>query len=254
MFSYSFQIQLSFLYVGHTHEDIDAGFSRISDSLRQYEAETLPDLLQLLPEVTLIKGGMFNVSGWLDPHISAIKKHTVPLHYKFMFDGNSYRVLYKGQQSQVWKRLSTSMLQRMPQGEPVLIPPDFSKVNIEKKCGVLGAWKNLFTEDTQESSYMWWKTWLNDLKQIRDNNRRREDYMKTGSWILPLLPRQPQIHSAVTNNTDGSFPSSLQQMLDDETAEPEVRVLFHQNLFELKIVICKNPGFLFFLSSHLVFC
>ena len=42
------QVHLSFLIVGHTHEDVDAAFSRISEKLRRLDAETFYDLLGLL--------------------------------------------------------------------------------------------------------------------------------------------------------------------------------------------------------------
>ena len=38
------QVHLSFLFVGHTHEDVDACFSHISKKLRMNDAETIPDL------------------------------------------------------------------------------------------------------------------------------------------------------------------------------------------------------------------
>ncbi len=94
------QVHLSFLNVGHTHEDIDAAFSRIAERLRQNEAETLHDLLHKLPEVTEIRGGMHDISGWMKPYIVDIRKHTRPLHYKFARVEGQVSVLYKGQQHQ----------------------------------------------------------------------------------------------------------------------------------------------------------
>ena len=38
------QVQLNFLPVGHTHEDIDQMFSRISESIRQNGCETIPGI------------------------------------------------------------------------------------------------------------------------------------------------------------------------------------------------------------------
>ena len=51
-----FQVHLSFLYVGHTHEDIDAGISRMSETLKQSEAETLPELKAIIPDCHHLKG------------------------------------------------------------------------------------------------------------------------------------------------------------------------------------------------------
>ncbi|KAI8522104.1 hypothetical protein Bbelb_018580 [Branchiostoma belcheri] len=44
------EIQLSFLMVGHTHEDIDQMFSRVADKLRHQEAHTPEQLINMMPE------------------------------------------------------------------------------------------------------------------------------------------------------------------------------------------------------------
>ena len=215
------------MYVGHTHEDIDAGFSRISNSLSQNEAETLPDLLSLLPDITEIKGGMYDVSGWLAPHINDVRKHTKPLHYKFTKSHNSCKVHYKGQHDQPWKELAEPLFTRnIPSNSPIILEPEFDKINIEKKETACQQWKNLFKDNPEESSFNWWRTWLAQLKDIRDNKRRQRLYIESEpKWILPQLPRQPaEIPSTVTDQTP-SVPASLQQMLEAESAVPEVRIL-----------------------------
>ncbi|XP_053381351.1 uncharacterized protein LOC123565970 [Mercenaria mercenaria] len=73
------EVHLSFLYVGHTHEDVDAAFSKISEKLRTTDAETLDDLIALLPKPEEILH-MFDVKNWLAPHIADIEKHSEPLH------------------------------------------------------------------------------------------------------------------------------------------------------------------------------
>ena len=40
-----FQIELGFLMVGHTHEDIDQFFSKFSQYLKNNSAHTLPGIL-----------------------------------------------------------------------------------------------------------------------------------------------------------------------------------------------------------------
>lgn len=66
--------------VGHTHEDIDACFSKVSDILRRNDAETLDDLVNFLPKVTNIKY-VFDVRSWIEDNIRDVRKHTPPLHY-----------------------------------------------------------------------------------------------------------------------------------------------------------------------------
>ena len=56
-FLFSPQVHVSFLFVGHTHEDIDAAFHGVAEKFRRNDVETMSDLLSLLPETREIKGG-----------------------------------------------------------------------------------------------------------------------------------------------------------------------------------------------------
>lgn len=42
------EIQVGFLMVGHTHEDVDAMFGNFSECLMRHPAYSLPDLMSLL--------------------------------------------------------------------------------------------------------------------------------------------------------------------------------------------------------------
>lgn len=66
--------------VGHIHEDIDARFSKVADKLRRNDAETLDDLVALLPSVTVINY-VYDVRTWIQDSICDLRKHTRPLHY-----------------------------------------------------------------------------------------------------------------------------------------------------------------------------
>ena len=59
------EVHLSFLLVGHTHEDIDAMFSKIANTLRRTDAETMTDLITLMPRVNLLHGGLFDIRKWI---------------------------------------------------------------------------------------------------------------------------------------------------------------------------------------------
>ncbi len=98
--------------MGHTHEDIDAAFSRIAEKLRQNEVETLPELLHIAPEVLEIRGGMYDISGWLTEYIVDIRKHTKPLHYRFLRMEHKLITMYRGQQDQPWKELDGSLFDK----------------------------------------------------------------------------------------------------------------------------------------------
>jgi hypothetical protein len=78
-----FQVHLSFLPVGHTHEDIDARFSLISRDLYQTDTETLGNFVKLLGPHEFVKSD-FNFREWLTLSIPKyISGTTEPLHFKF---------------------------------------------------------------------------------------------------------------------------------------------------------------------------
>ena len=61
------QIQLSFLYVGHTYEDIDQFFSVIAEKLTHQEAQTYKDLVNIYPRCSETQG-LFDICGWLEDY------------------------------------------------------------------------------------------------------------------------------------------------------------------------------------------
>ena len=72
----------------HTHDDIYQLFSQIAELLNQREAEILPELLGMLPNVGELYG-LFDINNWMGPHISNIKGHSQPHHFRFVHDSNS---------------------------------------------------------------------------------------------------------------------------------------------------------------------
>ena len=86
------QIKISFLPVGHTHEDIDQFFSRISEHLKKQNIQTMSKLVKLIPNaytkqkltttVTLLNG-IFDMKTWFEGHINTMSRHSVPHVFKF---------------------------------------------------------------------------------------------------------------------------------------------------------------------------
>jgi hypothetical protein len=72
------EVQLCFLIVGHTHEDIDQRFSIISNTLKRTNIDSLKELLQLVEKGTSYKEAFVstrhleNVRDWksfITPHL-----------------------------------------------------------------------------------------------------------------------------------------------------------------------------------------
>ncbi|XP_076112589.1 uncharacterized protein LOC143080569 [Mytilus galloprovincialis] len=216
------EVHLSFLYVGHTHEDIDAAFSRVSEKLRKTEAETLVGLIDLLPN-SKQTGGLYDIKGWLEKHINPIKGHTVPLHFKFSLDATGkICVQYKGNNHRPWKQLKNTLLKKIPPGIPSISVPD----NFNKKFNFDALEKNierskyLFSDILQNTQYRWWKRYITFLRETSENENKQILYAKKDArWLLPLLPK-----STLHSQEEYLLPQEIQEMVDREIDDPEVEM------------------------------
>ena len=79
---------MSFLIVGHTHEDVDQSFSKISHQLKATDAITLPELHDVIqksqtpiPHTDDVKV-VWDISSWLENYINPIHNVTFPKLYR----------------------------------------------------------------------------------------------------------------------------------------------------------------------------
>ena len=80
---------MSFLIVGHTHEDVDQTFSKISHALNKNDAVTLTDLQDIIrqsqqpmPKTSTLHA-VWNISGWLEEYVNTIMSVTSPRTYRY---------------------------------------------------------------------------------------------------------------------------------------------------------------------------
>jgi hypothetical protein len=130
-FLFLFQVHISFLFVGHTHEDVDAGFSRIGEFLRRNDAETVEDLLNTIPNSELLNN-MFDIKSWLEPHLNLVSKHTAQHHFKFSKQSGKVIVEYKLHQAEEWSKQETTYLFKKPDGKPKILKADVTKLDFER--------------------------------------------------------------------------------------------------------------------------
>ena len=90
------EIEVSFLPVGHTHEDIDQFFSRISVYLRYHNAPCTRSLGHAIKMAYTKRGrhaivshwnNIANISGFLEPHVMPLKDVTLYYHFRFRMAG-----------------------------------------------------------------------------------------------------------------------------------------------------------------------
>lgn len=181
-----FKVHLSFLHVGHTHEDIDASFSQLSMKLRKADAETMPQLLSLLNGANQLRG-LFDIKAWLEPCLNNIKKHSKPLHFKFSKDVSQKTVMqYRANSNRPWNFTDEAILHSIPSGQPrLLLPPNFHKIEISAIRKNIEKQQYNFSGDGQ---YNWWLQYLDYLQIVKNNQDTMIDYAKRGAeWLIPIL-------------------------------------------------------------------
>ncbi|KAL4222385.1 hypothetical protein ACF0H5_018424 [Mactra antiquata] len=144
------EVQLSFLIVGHTHEDIDSAFSTISRKLRAIDAETVSDLISIIENFEMLKC-VFDVKSWMSPNLNELSGISKPLHFKITGASVLVESFYKGQSNDVWIKLDKNILIEVPRGKPEFILPDFTKIDHEKNLRQIQAMKNFFS---RQESYL----------------------------------------------------------------------------------------------------
>eukprot|EP00731_Ephydatia_muelleri_P038423 Em0757g1a len=97
------KVRLSFLPVGHTHEDIDQMFSRFSSYLNKNDAVTPGELMEALrksyspePDVHVLEQSeVFDFKAWIEPHLEEMHNHVAPKHFIFKLVDGSLVFKYK---------------------------------------------------------------------------------------------------------------------------------------------------------------
>lgn len=137
------KIKVGFLMVGHTHEDVDQFFSRISTHLKKNSITTFPKLLKAIPASFQRSDSMttaqrithiFDVRDWLLPHQHSMSYHSKPHIFKFTLDQGKATLQTKDwSTSPHWCNTTglTHILSLLPDGQPRLVQKSFADINIQ---------------------------------------------------------------------------------------------------------------------------
>lgn len=190
------QVVLSFLPVGHTHEDIDQMFSRVSLGLSSANTETVRDLCTKLPTlftpVPVVEEvhGTANFRAWVEDHIMSLKGHAKPHSFKFSLGADQKLVI----QSKHWSRRHNwlpeegmeflkvnSVLNDIP-GEPTMTP--MVEYDLGELTRSIRRLAPLFLRPTAEQEWAEWIQAQLDFDEMEPVRRWRE--------FVTML-RQPRI-------------------------------------------------------------
>jgi len=200
---------LSFLPVGHTHEDIDSRFAAIAEKLRKTNAETIQNLRNMLQNSEMINT-LFDIKSWISPHLNKIHHITNPLHFKVKLADSNIKIYYKGVHNDAWKCFDNTMLNSVPSNKPSLVKPSFEKFDAVKHKKLIENNKFMFTE---RDSLQKWTHFYNSVEQSD---------IVIGEWLLPMLPRQQT--SSNRDMTSQTIPTAITDLLEKERRVLPVKI------------------------------
>ena len=161
---------MSFMVVGHMHDDIDASFGQWSMELRDKDHPTLPLLMQSYmsmeeaPFIPHLIEEVPNFKAYVRPYIGMNKKqlvgHSNRRQYKFSVDDNGWPIMqYKRACTdtqwlpkkglKLWKE-DAEHKPMLPQGDPLCVKPRKIKNRVEIARGLDGYiqhWIDMSNED-----------------------------------------------------------------------------------------------------------
>ncbi|KAL5007175.1 hypothetical protein ScPMuIL_015981 [Solemya velum] len=182
----AYYIWVSFLLVGHTHEDIDQCFSRISVKLKPTNTINIEELHSIVEGSQLPKpsslniGTVWNVSGWLEGSLNAVHNVTFPKLYRIFLDETGHvTIQYKKlSHDEEWhpkpdeRPLEIFKIengqQQLPDGQPTTVVPHWDKTDIQDlRRSIEKDFKNAqFSQDHVES----WRAFLQNPFSHRDES------------------------------------------------------------------------------------
>ncbi|XP_061164113.1 uncharacterized protein LOC133195610 [Saccostrea echinata] len=221
-----YEVQLSFLHVGHTHEDIDQMFSVIADNLRHRDAATLPEMSDILYNAEELRGCL-DISGWLSPCLKGVKYHTRTNTFRYRLNEltGDVHICYRKNVDHSWKSLQGSFFKQrengtltLPTNVPNILTASLEKVDVANIKKSLTIWTKMMT--TAEST--WWEKFVTFLQETKTNASR---YSRKGAiWYLPKIPEYNphSIQDSDNSREHPAVPEDLQRMLTNEDENPEV--------------------------------
>ncbi|KAL5017771.1 hypothetical protein ScPMuIL_005146 [Solemya velum] len=222
-----YEIQMSFLYVGHTHEDIDQMFSTIADTLRKEKALTLEELHSKMPCATSL-GGCFDISSWLAPHLSLPRNHSKTGMFRFRKSTEGVKIYYRKNSDQTWKTLGGSFFKlinnkvSLPTGVGNVLFPFLERIDLELLKDSLKTWRVYFRLTNSFISGIWWETFLNKLGQRLGSERLLKQWGRENAvWVIGKFSQYNR--QALEDETnEQALPQEVMDRLAAEEANPEV--------------------------------
>ncbi|KAL5468782.1 hypothetical protein EMCRGX_G029899 [Ephydatia muelleri] len=221
-FKFFSKVRINFLPVGHTHEDVDQFFSRISEGLRKNGAETFYELQSVItksftpnPKAILVEH-LLDVKNWMIPHIQEIHGHTEPHCFRFTQShcGENIVMHYRQWSGQAWiPETGIQILTSIPINNLQFCEPSFEKLDLPRLQQDLPKWRDWLKP---HSNIEWQEFFSIELPRLSHFNQNEQSLSIQDILICrPLDPNMVQ-----TEHTEANL--LLFEMFEAEESQPHV--------------------------------
>ncbi|XP_060551751.1 uncharacterized protein LOC132713258 [Ruditapes philippinarum] len=230
------KVKLSFLLVGHTHEDVDQVFSRFSVWIGQNTVLTMDELMKgfetcYRPRPTAIKmHTVYNFQRWLG--VNNVKNHSKPHVFKITLNEKTGKaeVQYKGLSTDKdWiKPGGDGLLLEEGQRQLYTIPSTTDNIDIEKlKTDLTTVYRYYNAEDLKS----WWDGYINELyedeelettevqlveilrqKKINQKSPEEENEVSNTDDAINLPTLKPEIPKVIIGKADRKAAQAIKEV------------------------------------------
>ena len=227
-----FQIQLSFLLVGHTHEDIDQRFSTFAEMLRNKGVFGPQDMTKVLPCAEDVSG-LYDFKSWLEPHLADVKYHTTTGMFRFRKHssrGGRVHIFYRKLSTTPWKVMKNGIFNNLqdgkpdyPTGSPKLLMPSYTKdkIDTDQLRKSLPVWTKYFPPEATQAPDDW-KKWITQIEKLSEGGEYLQKHAKGHEKITLASFKKYRLSDVPNSGEHLKEQTELDSLSITEIANPTV--------------------------------
>ncbi|XP_070553722.1 uncharacterized protein [Ptychodera flava] len=217
------EVVLNFLPVGHTHEDIDQMFSRVSTALKKTNSFTMQELMHNVHEsytpaikVQEVKY-MFNVKEWLQPYMAGrFGGHSKPHNFRIRKINGRARMHYRLWSTDAWQPTYEEdgepaqglvCLETVPDVDdvPDMVEPSLLKLDLQKLTHDI---PNKYVDYMPQQTVEHLRDFMGNIEQYGQVAEQADE------WPLQQLIEAARRQRSARVTTSGDVPPNVQRIQD----------------------------------------
>ncbi|KAL3694056.1 hypothetical protein R1sor_007707 [Riccia sorocarpa] len=240
-------VDVNFLMVGHTHEDIDALFSKVSARTINKDVLTLPTLMaeiwesEAMHPVPLLLEEVADYKSYVGGFLDKLEGHSQPIGFRFSMANNV--PIYKFQSKvdgpwlpegghSLWKKQNGQFI--FPDGEPSALPLPSTHPRLGEVSpfinNLITFLKDTYCKDETSEGYRKYRPVVSYWERVKANLTRiqplQDEKLQSGFW--------PQTNHGTRFLTDAQYEDGLRVEQDEPALDELERELQAENEMQLQ--------------------